>query len=255
MGQLQDRVAIVVGCNKGIGKQIAIKYAEEGAKVVCAGIDFGPFPLQAVVDSITERGLTAVGVKCDILSQADITNAVEFTIKTFGRVDILCNVAQAFLHTMETVEEMTEESMMNLFRGGPIAYANFIQAVAPYMKKQKYGRIINFSSGMAYGQFKCCSYGMAKAAVQGLTRCAAYDLGGYGIAVNCVMPSADTGESISPHHEEHARLRLEFVKRTPAQYVGRVYEDICPACVFLASEGAGFIQAQTLMLDGGSTIV
>ena len=66
MGQLQDRVAIVVGCNKGIGKQVAIKYAEEGAKVVCAGIDSGPFPLQAVVDSITGRGLTAVGVKCDI---------------------------------------------------------------------------------------------------------------------------------------------------------------------------------------------
>ena len=255
MNQLDGRVALVVGANKGIGKQVAIRYAGEGAKVVAAGIDFGPFPLQAVVDSITARGLTCVGVKCDILSKEDIDNAVKFAVDTYGRIDILCNVAQAHLQTMETVEEMTEQSMLDLFRGGPLAYALLTQAAAPHMKEQRYGRIINFGSEMAYGHFKCCSYAMAKAAVQGLTRASAYDLGKYGITVNCVLPNADTGESIYPHHEEHVRMRLESVKGTPAQYVGRAYEDITPACVFLASEGAGFIQGQSYMLSGGATIL
>ncbi|MCH5677952.1 SDR family NAD(P)-dependent oxidoreductase [Streptomyces gilvus] len=255
MGQLDGRVAIVVGSNKGIGKQVAIRYAEEGAKVVCAGIDFGPFPLQDVVDSITGRGLEAAAVKCDILNKQEIDDAVRFTVETYGRIDIVCNVAQAFLHTMESIEELSEDSMVNLYRGGPIAYAHFMQAAAPHMKKQKYGRIINFSSEMAYGYFNCASYAAAKAAVQGLTRAAAYDLGQYGITVNCVMPNADTGESVSPHHEEHAKLRLESVQKTPSKYVGRAYEDITPACVFLASEGAGFVQGQTYMLSGGATIV
>jgi NAD(P)-dependent dehydrogenase (short-subunit alcohol dehydrogenase family) len=254
MGQLDGKVTIVTGSNKGIGKQVAIKYAEEGAIVVLASIDMEPYKLQDVADTIKASGAEVLAIHCDITKEEDIKSTVKKTVEKYGRVDIVANIAQAYLHNMDSIETMTAEAAVNMFKGGPLAYALFIQECAPYMKKQKFGRIINFSSGMAFGYSNCLSYGMAKGAVISLTRCAAYDLGKYNITINTIVPACQTGESLSPHHEEHIKALNETVKRMPNGYMGKPYENIAPTCVFLATDGCGYLQGQLLALDGGLTM-
>ncbi len=253
MGALEGRVAIVTGAGKGIGKQVAIKYAEEGAAVVLASIDVPPkYILQDVADLIIAKGGKALAVICDQAYEDQIEAVVKATIDNFGKVDILANIAQGGLDRFDSLDTMTKENALHLYTTGPLAYAHFIQKCMPYMKKQRYGRIINFGSAGELGGVGTLSYAMAKGAVDCLTRCAAHELGRYNIMVNTVWPLVTTGESTSSCTNDQHSIKDNMLLNGPCGYVGRPYEDIAPTMVFLGSENCRYLQGQRLSLDGGA---
>jgi NAD(P)-dependent dehydrogenase (short-subunit alcohol dehydrogenase family) len=250
MGILDGRVAIVTGASSGIGRACAIRFAEEGAAVV--GCARRTELLDELIDEIAAKGGKAVAVRCDVTNEDDITNVVETAASQFGRVDILGNFAQAFYpyRVIDHANLMatTAENAINQFRGGPVQYLLFMQKCFPYMKEQRYGRIINTSSGAwLLGAPDFVGYGMAKAATDALTRHASQDWGQYGIVTNTIYPIVRNED----HEKEHPEMAESLPKRIPVRYHGTAYDDLSPVVAFLASEAAGYVNGQSLGINGG----
>ena len=183
--KLEKKIAVVTGASRGIGWEIALGYAEEGADVaVCARDEQR---LQQLVSRVQELGRRAIAVKADVSREPDVKRVVDRTLESFGRIDVLCNNA-GVLHTSPIdgmqPDEWDEVVAVNL--RGPFLCS---RAVLPHMKRQNYGRIVHVSSGAAV----VCSPGMAaysasKAALNALSRTMAGETGDYDILVNAMSP-------------------------------------------------------------------
>lgn len=249
--RLKDKVAIVTGASRSIGKAIALRYAREGAKVVVNYLD-SPQLAEAVVNEITDNGGIAFACYADVSKQAEFQSMVEETVKRFGRVDILVNNAgidprKNWLEiTMDDWDHVMNVNVKSQFIGA--------QLVFPYMKEQGYGKIINVSSiTFLTGQKGFPHYIASKGAVVGLTRALAREVGEHGITVNCIIPGAILTE-----------VELEKVGSIEAQQQGTEYllkeqsikrritgSDIEGAFVFLASADSDSLTGQSLNVDGG----
>jgi NAD(P)-dependent dehydrogenase (short-subunit alcohol dehydrogenase family) len=250
MGILDGRVAIVTGASSGIGRACAVRLAEEGASVVVTARRMQL--LEELVDEITSKGGTAVAVACDVMVEEEISNVVETAADRFGRIDILGNFAQAFYPYRASdhanLMATTRESAVNQFVGGPVQYLLFMQKCFPYMKEQGYGRIINTSSGAwLLGAPDYVGYGMAKAAVDALTRHASQDWGQYGIVTNTIYPVVRNAD----HEKEHPEMAAALPQRIPVRRHGTAYDDLSPVIAFLASDNAGYLNGQTIGINGG----
>jgi len=253
VGKLNNKVAIVTGGGTGIGRTIALGFAAEGADVVICSRNIAN--LDKVSGEIESLGRRSLAIAADISDKQQIVVMVKQTVDTFGQIDILVNNAGIahVINLLDTSEEIWDEIINTNLKGTFLC----IQAVAGHMIKKKYGKIINISSvaGRGSGLDNGVSYCASKAGVIQVTQNAAFELGPYGINVNCIAP----GLTVTPMVRNAMRTEEEFEVflegRKSAAVLGRLGEpeDIANAAVFLASDDSSFISGQTVPVDGGRT--
>lgn len=243
--KLQNKIAVVTGGSRGIGRATCIELAKEGADVaVIFNKESGE--AKKVVSKIEKLGRRAVAIMCDVSDEKQVKNMSDEVAEKFGHVDILVNNAGIVFDVPfkdRTVEQWKKTLDVNLI--GTYLCCRYI---SPYMAKQKYGRIVNISSTNAFGVYMMDSvdYDASKAGVIALTKDLAGELGPY-ITVNSVAPGwvdTDMNKFLSKEYLESAR------KRTILQKIAKP-EEIAKVVLFLASDDSSFITAQTIVADGG----
>jgi len=248
MGRLDNRVAIVTGGAKGLGKAFCFGLAREGAKVVMAAHRMDEESTKAVKE-IEARG--GFGVTVDVTNEESTLRMAEETAKKFGSIDILVNNA-AFYYGVgrQPFYEVSLEDWDRALAVGAKGAWLCAKAVFPYMKKQGKGKIINLSSEVAFSPTKgMIHYVTSKAAVIGITRVLAGELGQYNICVNAVAP----GYTDTPASWTIGNVSKFDVTATPLGRVG-LPEDVVGAVVFFASADSDFISGQTLLVDGARRV-
>ena len=243
MGRLEQRVALVTGASRGIGRATATRFAAEGAKV--ALLSRTAANLEGVVAEIKALGGKALAVPADIGCAEQIKAAVEKVVAAYGGLDILVNNAFDPSVAYASILALSAEQLQRNFDVGPIAYLRFMQAAYPHLKASGQGRVINFGSlaGVS-GLVGMGPYAMAKEAVRALTRTAAREWAADNITVNNVLPVAATwGPEADVPPAANALGRY-----------GSAEEDIAPVVLFLASKDAQFLTGYSLTPDGGAII-
>lgn len=257
MGKLEGKVAVITGASAGIGKQVAIRYAEEGANLaICArGMD----KLELTRRECEKRGAEVLALTCDVRSQEAMERFVRATAEKFGSIHILFNNAMSFSGDPKPLVEQTREELDEFYVSGLAATFAMMQLCFPYLRDSGHGKVICVGSGAGVeGQDGMACYGAVKEAVRALARTAAREWGKYNINVNTINPGAVT-EAIWDAmadwpEEERDPLKMGF-NPTVIGRLGDPYEDIAPVAVFLASEDSRHITGQTIMAEGGVTII
>jgi len=249
MGKLDNRVAIVTGGAKGLGKAFCFALAKEGAKVMMAVHRMDEESAESVKEIEAKGGASVV---VDVTKEEDTVRMAEETVKKFGRIDILVNNA-AFYYGVgrKPFYEVSSEDWDKAMAVGAKGAWLCAKAVFPHMKKQEKGKIINLSSDTAFGPTKgMINYVTSKAAVVGITRVLAGELGQYKICVNAVAP----GYTDTPASWTIGDMAKFDVSTTPLGRVGQP-GDVIGAVVFFASDDSDFISGQTLIIDGGRRVI
>jgi len=245
--RLGGRVAIVTGGARHIGAVYARKLAAEGAAVIVADI----LDSAAVAEEITSQGGKASALKIDVSSEEDTQRMAVEAVKAFGRIDILVNNAAVFINIQRhpfyeiTADEWDHVSAVNI--KGPFLCA---KAVFPQMKEQRCGKIINISSSTAFwGTPNFLHYVASKAALVGMTRSLAREVGEFGICVNAIAPGLVEHEGQNaPKALAELQLKERSIKRLQTP------EDLLGVLIYLASSDSDFVTGQTIVIDGGSIL-
>jgi NAD(P)-dependent dehydrogenase (short-subunit alcohol dehydrogenase family) len=249
--KLKGKTAIVTGAGQGIGKAMAMRLAEDGASVVIA--DIARYELAAA--ELARRGARTLGLKVDVSSESDTRRMAEETVRAFERIDILVNCAAMFASVkLGPFEEITMDEWRRLLDINVVGVALCCKAVAPQMRTQKAGRIINLASGAPLkGVPYFLHYIASKGAVIAMTRGLARELGKDGITVNAIAPGLTVSEG-TVGRPEHLRNHAESIRSRAIQRE-ELPEDLVGAVSFLASDDAAFMTGQTLAVDGGSAML
>jgi 3-oxoacyl-[acyl-carrier protein] reductase len=239
------KVAIITGAAKGMGKQTAEDMAAEDAVVVIA--DVSRKEMEETVRRIQKAGGRAKGVFCDVADRAQVDQLILGTKSEFGRVDILINNAGILIPGTieETSDEIIDKTIDVNVKG--VLYA--IRTVAPIMKAQKYGRIVNVASitGKNGDNTTVFAYGASKGAVISLTRSVARQLGPHGVTCNAIAPHAVMTDLM--HYWDQAK-KDDIASRIPVRRLG-TEADMSHLMCFLASDQAGYINGETVNINGG----
>lgn len=197
MARLDGKVAIVTGAAQGIGAVLATALAHEGAQVVVSDVA----DTAHTVDAIKGAGGAAIGLRCDVTDNADIKAMVEAAESAFGPVEILVNNAGLFTALRaKPFMQMTEEEWDRVMTVNARGTFQVTKGVVPSMQKAKRGKIVNISSGtFFYGAPGLMSYVASKAAIIGMTRCMARELGDHHITVNAIAPGLTESEGVKNH--------------------------------------------------------
>ena len=245
--RLAGKVAIVTGGARHIGAVYARKLAAEGAAVIVADI----LDSAAVAEEITSQGGKALVLKIDVSSEEDTQRMAVEAVKAFGRIDILVNNAAVFINIQRhpfyeiTADEWDHVSAVNI--KGPFLCT---KAVFPQMKEQRCGKIINISSSTAFwGTPNFLHYVASKAALVGMTRSLAREVGEFGICVNAIAPGLVEHEGQNaPKALTELQLKERSIKRLQTP------EDLLGVLIYLASSDSDFVTGQTIVIDGGSIL-
>ncbi len=256
MGIVQDRVAVVSGVGPGMGRDIALALAREGAQVVLAARSMDK--LEAVAREIESLGRRVCCVPTDVTKPEDGQRLVERTLEAFGRVDILSN--NAFdPGARECVEDADLDGWRRMFEVNFYGAIQLSQAVVPAMKRQGGGAIVMTSSmSMRLIVARYAGYAASKAALLAATQTMARELGRHKIRVNSVVPGYIWGDRLKGYFERiaaqqgktSAEVYAEIAAETALGYLPHS-EEIAPAVVFFASDWARAITGQTLDINGG----
>lgn len=244
--KLKDRVAIVTGAARGIGKAIALTFVREGAKVALVDVDRDR--LNLLKDEILKNKGEALSLPCDITQSPQVKEMVNQVQEVFGRVDILVN--NAGIIRRGTIETVTEEDWDRVIEVNLKGTFNCCKAVFGIMKQQGYGKIVNISSiaGKMGDITSAPGYGPSKAGIDALTKTLARQLAPYGINVNGVAPHAIETEMSAQWSEERRR---EIIASIPLGRLGKP-EEVAEAVLFLVSDEASFITGEILDVNGGA---
>ncbi|MGG2053495.1 3-oxoacyl-[acyl-carrier-protein] reductase [Lysinibacillus pakistanensis] len=245
MRKLEGKVVVVTGASRGIGRAIALKLADEGAKVV-VNYSGSQAKAEEVVARIQENGGEAIAVQASVSQSEEVTALIDTAVKTFGSLDILVN--NAGITRDNLLMRMKEDEWDDVLNTNLKGVFLCTKAVTRQMMKQRAGRIINISSivGVA-GNAGQANYVAAKAGVIGLTKTTAKELASRNILVNAIAPGFIETEMTDQLPEE---LKQGMLTQIPLAKLGQP-EDIAKAVAFLASDDANYMTGQTLHIDGG----
>jgi NAD(P)-dependent dehydrogenase (short-subunit alcohol dehydrogenase family) len=247
--RFEDRVAIVTGSARGLGRAIAVALSREGSRIVI--VDINPTQGEDVVREIEELGVEAMFVRADVSRRADVDRMVEATLNRFNTIDILVN--NAGIHDAAPFVEETEELWQRMFAVNVMGTVIPSQAVVSEMMRRKRGKIVNISSKAAVvGEPYHAAYSASKGAILALTRAMAIELAPYHITVNAVCPGPTYTDMLLGATD--AADREELTAIAPLGRLGKP-EDIASAVLYLASEESDWCTGQALSIDGGMSIL
>lgn len=246
--RLKDKVAIVTGSGRGLGKGIAMKLAEEGAKVVIAD-------MAAADDTVAEivaKGGTASAFAVNVSKQEEVQALIKYAIDTYGTLDIMVNNAginrDGMLHKMpvENWQMVIDVDLTGVFYG--------TQEALKHMRAQGSGRIINISSGSWLGNIGQANYAAAKAGVVGLTKTAARESARKGITCNVICPGfIETDMTLKLKEVNDGAAWDNMMQRIPMGYAGKP-SDVGNMVAFLASDEAAYITSEVINVGGGMIV-
>ncbi|MEY2191263.1 3-oxoacyl-[acyl-carrier-protein] reductase [Neobacillus sp. BF23-41] len=242
---LEGKAALVTGASRGIGREIALELARQGANVA---VNFSGSEAKAneVVDEIKALGREAFAVKCDVSNSGEVAEMVKGTIDRFGKLDILVN--NAGITRDNLLMRMKEEEWDDVININLKGVFLCTKAVTRQMMKQRVGRIINIASIVGVsGNPGQANYVAAKAGVIGLTKTTAKELASRNITVNAIAPGFITTDMTDKLSED---VKTEMLKLIPLARLGEP-KDIAKITAFLASDDSAYMTGQTLHIDGG----
>lgn len=244
---LQDKVAVVTGAGRGIGKGIALGFAEAGAHVVIAEID--PSTVKAAADDVRALGRRSLSIQTDVRDSRQVATMVEATMAEFGRIDVLVNNAGIGV-PLAPVVETSEESWDRIFSINMRSIFLCCKTVARIMIDQEKGSIINISSiGGLRAVPGMASNGAAKAAVISFTQSLAAELAPYHVRVNCIAP----GQVLTNLRKGVRGANIGGSKMASSIPLGRMGqpEDVAMACIYLASDASDYVTGDLIQVKGG----
>jgi 3-oxoacyl-[acyl-carrier protein] reductase len=250
--RFDDKVAFITGGSRGIGKGIAERFAEDGAKV--AIIDINEAALSETEAEFREKGYSILAIQANIVKAEEVESAMEQVVNTFGSLDILVNNAGIIRDNL--LYKMTDSDWDQVIDVHLKGSFNSSRVAQKYMVKRNYGRIINISSTSALGNPGQANYATVKAGLQGFTKTLAKELGKFGITTNAVAPGFIETDMTKATAERVGVPFEDFVKgaasRIPVRRTGKP-SDIANAVAFFADEKSSFVNGQVLYVAGGPT--
>lgn len=243
--RVKDRVVVITGAGRGLGRAIAIRLAEEGAKIVVN--DIRAEDAERVVKEIVGMGKEAIFVVADISKWNEARSLIDQAIQKFSKIDILVNNAGITKDRLiKDMEETDWDEVLDINLKGAFLCSKF---ASESMRKNQYGKIINISSRAYLGNPGQANYSSSKAGLIGLTRSLALELGRFNINVNAIAPGMIETEGLK-NHPKYPELKERFLKNTPLGRVGQP-KDIANAVLFLASDESNYITGDVFHVTGG----
>ncbi|WP_025784208.1 3-hydroxybutyrate dehydrogenase [Sporosarcina sp. D27] len=252
---VEGNVLFITGAARGIGFDIAKAFSEAGAKVVLSDLS-----QEAIDEAVAQLSGDVSGIVCDVTKEEDIQAAIEFTVKTYGKIDILVN--NAGMQHVSFIEEFPTEKFELLVKIMLTAPFIAIKHAMPYMKKQKFGRIINMASiNGVIGFAGKAAYNSAKHGVIGLTKVAALESATDGVTVNAICPGYADTKLVRGQFNDLAKTRNIEVEQVLEEVLYPLVpqkrlidvKEITDLALYMSSESAKGITGQAIVLDGGYT--
>jgi 3-oxoacyl-[acyl-carrier protein] reductase len=248
-GKLKDRVAVITGGSRGIGRAAAVKMVGEGASV--GVLDILRQEVGQTAEELRTMGAKALGLQTDVARKEEVGKAIDQILTHFGRVDILVNNAGIVKPALlEDVKDGDWDEVVNVNLKGTFFCT---RALLPAMKKQGYGKIINIGSRASLGKELRTVYGATKAALIGMTRTWALELAKHNINVNYIGPGPIATELFRANNPENSPRTQAIIDGIPLKRMGQP-EDVANLISFLASDEASFITGQAIFICGGMTV-
>lgn len=253
-GLLKDKAAIITGASSGIGRATALRFAREGAALVLGARSVDT--LEEVAGLAAAEGGRAVFKKTDVSSESDVKELIDLALKTYSRVDILCNNAGITGdHSGMNPEDQEDTNWQQVYAVNVLGAVYAIKYIAPHMKERKSGAIVNVSSvaGIRAGA-GTNAYSASKAALINLTQTTACDLGQFNVRVNAVCPGLIETNMTKPvfDYARETGKEAKLGSRCELKRYGRP-EEIASVIAFLAGDDASYITGQAIAVDGGNT--
>jgi 3-oxoacyl-[acyl-carrier protein] reductase len=256
--QLNDKVTVITGPAKGMGRAVSLAFAREGARLVLAGRDMAA--IEPVAAEVRTIGAQAIVVPCDMTDPRQAEALARHTLEAYGRIDILVNVAGGSGPIGKTGWETTNEEFNEIVGLNMTGCFNTMHAVLPTMVAQRYGKVVNVGGtfGMR-GRAGRMAYSASKWGLRGITKSFALEAGPHNINVNCVAPGMVDGprfrEKVCANMAKKLGISLEeAMQRHAEDYALRrvsTDEDVANACLFMASDVSRQITGVDLPVDGG----
>jgi len=247
--KLQAKISLVTGAGQGIGKAIALTFADEGSCVVVNDIDLGK--ATAVAEQINASGGKALSLRADVSQSKEVSNMVAEVIRSFDRIDILVN--NAGIQTVSPFLDLSEEAWQRVIDVNLKGTFLCSQMVARAMVKNRKGKIINISSiHQSIPRYNKAHYDASKAGIMMLTKDMALELSTYRINVNCIAPGAIATPMNKDILNSPERM-AEMNSKIPWGRMGAP-EEVAQVALFLASDETDYITGATIRIDGGSSL-